>query len=170
MQQNTVTLIAAGLGSFCTLASVLVGNFLSRSGQREQARLDNKKQEYRELMTSMADAYTQLLRLGTETVGRSLEVRAEIEGAQSKSLRTIHDRIYIAEKIRDLKLFENWTAEMTNFMNSHSGQTGRLRFAERFLALQDLVRSLAIEDTQPRGLVGRMFSRFRSKKNKHGKS
>jgi hypothetical protein len=148
MQQNTVTLIVAGLGIFGTLAGIVVGQLLSRSWQREQACLDNKKQEYRELMTSMADAYTQLLRLGTETVGRSLEVRAEIEGAQYKSLRTIHDRIYIADRIDELMLFENWTAEMTIFWNSHYGQTERLRFTERFLALQNLVRNLALEDTQ----------------------
>jgi hypothetical protein len=81
-------------------------------------------------------------------VGRSLEVRAEIEGAQYKSLRTIHDRIYIADRIDELMLFENWTAEMTIFWNSHYGQTERLRFTERFLALQNLVRNLALEDTQ----------------------
>jgi hypothetical protein len=168
MQQNTVTLIVAGLGIFGTLTGILVGHLLSRSWQREQARLDNKKQEYRELMTSMADGYTQLLRLGSGIVARSPEAQAEIDAARYNSLRTIHDRIYIADRIRELKLFENWTTEMAVFWNSPFGQTERLRFTDRFLALQDLVRSLAIEDTQPRGLVGRMFSRFRSKKNKHG--
>jgi hypothetical protein len=167
MQQNTVTLIVAALGIFGTLAGVVVGQVLSRSWQREQARLDIKRQEYRELMTAMADAYTQLLRAGSG-VSVSGEARAEIEAARYNSLRTMHDRIYIAGRVRELDLPQSWAAEMNRYWSSLH-RIGAGRFTEGFLTLQDRVRDLAIEDTEPRGFLGRLFGRFRSGRRKHGK-
>jgi hypothetical protein len=140
----------------------VVGHLLTRSWQREQERLDNKKQEYRELMTAMADAYTQLLRLGSGVVADSREVQAEIDSARFNSHRAIHDRIYIAETIKKMRLFENWTAETTIFVKDQE----RIRFTERFLKLQAQVREAAIEDTQPTSCVSRIMRHLRKRSRK----
>jgi predicted MFS family arabinose efflux permease len=44
MQQESVTLIVAGLGIGGTLGGIIVGHFLARSWQREQWLLDCRKQ------------------------------------------------------------------------------------------------------------------------------
>ena len=159
-----LTIYLALWGAIGPLVGIWIGHVLSRSWQREQARLDNKKQEYKELMGAMAAAYTQMLRLGTGIVARSNQVQEEIDSARYSSLSTIHDRIYIAERLREINLFENWTAETTIFWNSQYSGPDRLRFTERFMELQELVRTVAIEDSEAVGLIKRVIRRFRGRK------
>ena len=58
LDQGSVTLIAAGFG----VSGVLLGHYLTRSWQREQWRLDRRREEYRELITALSDLFTNMQR------------------------------------------------------------------------------------------------------------
>jgi hypothetical protein len=50
MDQQTVSLIVAGLGIGGTLGGIVVGHILSRSAQRKQWVLDRRHEEFQELI------------------------------------------------------------------------------------------------------------------------
>jgi hypothetical protein len=63
MDQQTVTLIVAGLGIGGTLGGIVVGHVLTRSWQEEQWLLNNRKEEFRELMTALARSFSTIERI-----------------------------------------------------------------------------------------------------------
>jgi hypothetical protein len=57
MQNSTITLVVAVVGIAGTLGRVVLGQWMSRSWQREQWLLDNRKQEYCELLSAVSNAH-----------------------------------------------------------------------------------------------------------------
>jgi hypothetical protein len=139
MQRLTVVLgIWAAIGP---LAGIFVGHLLTRSWQREQARLDNVKAEYRELLSALADAYTSFIRLGPRDPD-SLEQRSAYDIARASSLRVLHDRIYIAQRVESEKWLYRWIAIELEYKTDDD----RLTLTNEFMAFQDKIRKAALEE------------------------
>jgi hypothetical protein len=136
MQKLTIALgIWAAIGP---LLGIFVGHLLTRSWQREQARLDNIKAEYRELLTALADAYTTFIRLGP----RDEEVANAFDEARAASLRVMHDRIYIAERVEREKWLFCWIGMIENYKTD----SDRLTLTNAFTDFQEKIRRAAFED------------------------
>jgi hypothetical protein len=56
MQQGTVTLIVASVGIAGSLGGVLLGQHMTRSWQQRQWPMDQRKDEFRELIAALADS------------------------------------------------------------------------------------------------------------------
>ena len=96
------------------LIGVLVGAYIANRNQRKQWLADNKKQEYRELLTSVTSASTALIENAQAAAGnantRTQQVAAKEE--YFKAIRTLQDRIFIAEELAKINLFDRWGTAM----------------------------------------------------------
>jgi hypothetical protein len=124
------------------MLGILLGHYLTRSWQREQARADNVKQEYRELLKALAEAYTTYIRLGAGE--QSPEDQIAVQEARANSISTFHDRIYIARRLDEKKLMFAWIGMVASFERDLE----RMEFTNRFTDFQDRIRAMAIEDTK----------------------
>jgi hypothetical protein len=99
------------------LAGVALGHFLTRSWQHKQWLLDQRKEEWRELLTALAESLRASLKIYP---ARSLsgDEEREIVNAQADSFRVIRDRIYIAIDVKELDLENRWSAAV-----QHHSQT-----------------------------------------------
>jgi hypothetical protein len=98
-------LIAALLG-------VLLGSYLAVRGQRKQWIADNKKQEYRELLTTLTKAYQELAALNAPIVIQSKEDRQNYEEAMKLAETVILDRIFISKEVAEMNLVKRWLEVM----------------------------------------------------------
>ena len=97
------------------LLGIFVGAFISQRWQRRQWLLDNKKTEYRELLSGIATAsYRNLkaLPLRNEHTGERRELSPDEQGelleAQTEGQRLLSDRIFIASQIERENIIERW--------------------------------------------------------------
>jgi hypothetical protein len=118
-------LIGAGIGILGSLSGVFLTSRLTRSWQRTQWIADNKKAEYRELLSSIAKS-ERLIREIYSVHVQSVEERRTVWEAENETWRVIQDRIFIADSVKRLRVLSRWssnigfTAEregMANFVN-----------------------------------------------------
>jgi hypothetical protein len=110
MDAVSATLIGTGVAAFgigAAFAGVLIGQRMARNTQRQQWILDNRKTEYRELLTAISES----LRLGLSLnpgLGFSGEEDRKAVEANAMSMRVIRDRIFIADMVESMNLEERW--------------------------------------------------------------
>jgi len=124
------------------LLGLMLGHFLTRSWQLQQWKLENRKAEYRELLSKLSAAFTAALHYGcwSDTAGREESVK--IENAVTSCIR---DRIFIADEIRDCNLLNRWTTALSRF-DHNLNRESQARFIRDFEEIRsDLVR-IALKD------------------------
>jgi hypothetical protein len=103
LHQETATLIVAGLGIGGTLGGIVVGHFLTRSWQQQQWLLDNRREEYRELLNAITTSYMAFVHIAEQTgLGTTVSPEITLRAEQSAidSFRTLRDRILIADEVK----------------------------------------------------------------------
>jgi hypothetical protein len=99
------------------LVGIALGHFLTRSWQHKQWLLDRRKEEWRELLTALADSLRSSLKIYPARALSGDEER-EIVNAHADAFRVIRDRIYIAADVKLLDLENRWSATV-----EHHSQT-----------------------------------------------
>jgi hypothetical protein len=120
MDATTAALIGSGVAGFGIAAAfggVLVGQRMARNTQREQWLLDRRKEEWRELLTALAESLRVSLKIYPARALSGDEERQIVE-AQSNSFRVIRDRIFIASDVQRLNIENRWSAAV-----QHHSQT-----------------------------------------------
>ena len=93
----------------CVVIGALLGSYLSSRGQRKQWIADNKKQEYRELLTTLTKAYQELAALNAPiVVWNNKEDQQRYEEAIKRAETVILDRIFISKEIAEMNLVKRW--------------------------------------------------------------
>jgi hypothetical protein len=128
------------------LVGLLVGHFLTRSWQKKQWLLDNEKQEYRELLDALSGAYLSLAK--TELVRGTDRVRStpETSEAEDAAYRLLNDRIFIASKLKEENVFEQWTTMYKRFTG---GQDTFTEFSSKYTAIHNTIIRLAAGSKDP---------------------
>jgi len=91
------------------LAGVLVGAWLARWWDKRKWVNDNRKEEYRELVTALTTAAMGLIeKYQAVEYLVSGEKLKEIQSAYMETLRIIQDRIFIAGEMERMKIFDRW--------------------------------------------------------------
>jgi hypothetical protein len=89
-----------------------VGSRLSRSTERRKWLNDCRKEEYKELVTTLTDAGLSLIQFhgptGEQLSDAKPETIWEYRELRYKSLRVLKDRIFIADEVRQMKIYERW--------------------------------------------------------------
>jgi hypothetical protein len=100
------------IGPFAGLAGVFVGAWLTRSWQRRQWVQDNKKAEYRELISGLSQSANLIRTFGAPFAGGGIsysgEELREREAAESRAYNLISDRLFLADVMTREKVRDRW--------------------------------------------------------------
>src|SRR6266852_178226 len=123
------------------LLGVLVGAYIVNRNQRKQWIAENKKQEYRELLSVMSKGFAEFLR----TASSDKLTDDQINYLELKVADTVLDRIFTAAEIERLEVFSRWsdatarlkeTGDNIAFSGSIDALLGEIRKA----ALKDIIK------------------------------
>jgi hypothetical protein len=137
-----LTLALAVWGVVAPLVGIFLGNYLTKSWQREQWLKDCRKEECRELLTALAKAHMKLAFLKLQESQLTPEVHAQIIEAMESASITLHDRIYIAEDVKQKKLYGLWNTATRKFQENHD----QASFSEVYAQISGLIVSIATRD------------------------
>src|SRR5271167_4168174 len=103
-----LTLSFAAWAAIGPLVGLLVGHLLTRSWQRQQWLMDNKKQEYRELMSALTKNYGILAQYKAPMVALDGMTQRRIAEAEGEALQILRDRIFIRKEVEDANVQALW--------------------------------------------------------------
>ena len=104
------------------LTGVFIGADISNRNQRKQWIADNKKQEYRELVSMLTRALNAVMQESTVLVARAPEEQREFVRIGNEVLITIKDRLFIADVVTELRVYERWRGALHDFQSVHQRQ------------------------------------------------
>lgn len=125
-----VTLFLAIWGVVAPFLGVLAGSFLTSWWQHKQWVLDNKKQEYRELLSALSDAYGRICILQQPGVASGPEEQRTLQETHLSALRTIRDRIFIVSDLNRDEILKLWLEATDHFENDRLYLDFRQRYNE----------------------------------------
>jgi hypothetical protein len=144
VQPETLKALGEGLktawASVGPLVGVIIGAMLTRAWDRRKWINENRKQEYRELLTILTSAFTALVDTG-QTIVQSPADQILVRDEYFKSLRVLQDRIFIAHEIGKLNLFDRWGTAMKDLQ-----QTNNIgKFEDSFEAMRNEIVKQAMK-------------------------
>jgi len=113
-----ITLVLACWAAIGPLLGIAIGQYLTKSWQREQWTLDNKKQEYRELLAILTRSYGTIIRLQAPGAVRSGDEEKELHTAHLDALAVMRDRLFIGRSPMLLTIFKLWTDATEEYGNT----------------------------------------------------
>jgi hypothetical protein len=104
------------------LVAAFAVHFLTQSRESEKWILDCKKQEFRELLSSLSDAYIALVKMLLPLVPLDGSDERRLREIQADSVRMIRDRIFIAKEIPPNEISNRWLRAMQRYETTLSPQ------------------------------------------------
>jgi hypothetical protein len=101
------------------LIGVLIGAYITNRNQRRHWVLDNKRNEYRELISAITRAITLVANM--PPAARPEDQRAAAD-AEVTAIGMINDRIFIAREIEKLHVLNRWHEVMRGLVNRTQGE------------------------------------------------
>jgi hypothetical protein len=140
LEQQTVTLVVAGLGIAGTLTSGPLTQYFARHSQREQWELDKKTEEFRELLDALTVVYLEACETGRLVaigVIRNDEGDGELEptAAEMTAYRLLRNRLFTAIDLEAEDVTRRWDTALITFKTNGSVE----RFAERFSSISGTI-------------------------------
>jgi hypothetical protein len=121
-------------GAIGPLVGIFVGHVLIRSWQQKQWMLDRRKEEWRELLTTLTRSFVTICKL-------TGPMRA-LDEAQTVAQTTIRDRIFIAKEVKELKIYETWVTATRAFEKDMI----YMPFAEQYAVINAKIVDAATKD------------------------
>jgi len=138
--RSTVSSVWAAVGP---LIGVLVGGWLTSRNQRRHWLADNKKQEYRELLTSIAGAGSKLLVFyGRDPIVASGEELFRVGETARESVDVIYNRLFIVDEIRKLNVLKRWEDGFSALRDDRDVNA----FGKAMDSLMDDIRNAALKE------------------------
>ena len=110
------------------LVGLLIGNFLQSRSQLKQWRRDAGKQEYRELLSTLARCHALIGRLTSKFGNETKEDDENLAVAHADALNVIRDRVFIADDVAQMDLLNKWLRLTLNYHKSHDVGAFRTEF------------------------------------------
>ena len=121
LQPDTLKALGDGLktawASVGPLVGVIIGAMLTRAWDRRKWINENRKQEYRELLSTLTSACTALID-NAQALVQSPAEQIAARDEYFKSLRVLQDRIFIAGEIGKMNLFDRWGTAMKHLQET----------------------------------------------------
>jgi hypothetical protein len=92
------------------LVGVLLGGYLAMRVQKRHWVLDNQKEEYRELLSTLTESFNVILDFHTPMVAHGSEEQRAAHAAHLRALAVIGDRLFISEEVKKIDLLNRWRA------------------------------------------------------------
>ena len=125
------------------LAGVLVGAYLTGRRQKRDWLADNKKEEYRELLSAMSKAINVFIQVYVAEEGRNAADRGRIRAAKSELLEVTQSRLFIVKTMKEVDVTNRWlniasAFEKTRDSNTFASDNGSLLNDIRAAAWKDV--------------------------------
>lgn len=102
------------------LVGVLIGGYITTRTQRKQWIRDNKRTEYRELLTTIADAGGKFVVFyGTYPIVANPSEQFAIGETARTSVDVIYNRLFIAKEIEELEIQRRWENAISALRKNH---------------------------------------------------
>ena len=125
------------------LFGILLGSWLATKTQRKHWILDNKRDEYRQLLTTIADAGSSLVvHYGAYPIVVSGQEEFRVGEIARKSVDVMYNRLFIAKAVADLGIMKRWEDAVSALQKTHDVNN----FAKLMDGIMHEVRKAAIED------------------------
>lgn len=135
---SPILIVCGAIGPFL---GILVGHFLTRSWQQKQWMLDRRKEEWRELLTTLTRSFVTICKYGPMSVLDSDDMRA-VDEAQTVAQTTIRDRVFIAREVKELNISETWAKAARAFEKDRTF----MPFAEQYALINARIVDAATKD------------------------
>ncbi len=154
MQQSTITFIVAGIG----VAGALLTFFLTKTTQDERARREERRKEYRELLSTLTKCYMRIVSPYDPPIPVIDELlQRQITDAKLESFQVLQDRIAIAEELNSTDILDVWTEAVVSLeRNSDS-----IRFAKIFKPLRERIARMANRPAPKENRLRNFYRRIR---------
>jgi hypothetical protein len=139
-------LYGVALGGFLGIIGGVTGQMLqsrfTARRERKQWIADSRKEEYRELLKTLTQTATFLMEYKGTRSGMDQEYQKRFREIYGNGLRVIADRIFIAEEIKEAKIYDRWTAALVELDKSSDIHP----FDEAFDRISADIVKLALKD------------------------
>ena len=124
--------------SVVAITILIIGYFFTRASDRRKWVNESRKTEYRELLSGMAIAFDSILRRNSINDGRKYDLTPERLRQLNEEIdncdRLFNDRLFIAQEIEAMKLYERWTKSRAAY---HGTREDGVEFLERFKEIRN---------------------------------
>lgn len=97
------------------LIGVIVGVYAASRNQRKLWIVDNKRAEYRKLLTTLTRTFLGIARLRALGVALGPREQRKVFTLEIEALAVIRDRLFIADEIQDMNLLTRWIEALHDF-------------------------------------------------------
>jgi|SRR5580658_1374804 hypothetical protein len=119
------------------LMGVVLGGWLTMRNQRMLWILDNKRSEYRKLLTTITRDYTTFLNVYAGRVALSGADERRREKAHLEALNVIRDRLFIAKEVSEMDIASKWSEAIGRAYNNRDFLALKSQYEEIAKAIQD---------------------------------
>lgn len=125
------------------IIGILLGSALSTKNERKHWLMDNKRDEYRELLTTIADTGSNLLISYGAKPGFTLRASTHVtDEALRKSVDTIYNRLFISGHVARLDILTRWKEGISTLQKTQDANA----FAKVMDGIMNDIRNVAIKD------------------------
>jgi hypothetical protein len=136
--------VAATVWPLITLIlGILIGSYVANRNQRKHWLLDNKRGEYRKLVTTLTDCGSKLIVFYGPThaiVGGKEERR--VHEASRNAANVLYNRLFIARELEILSIFPRWQNAVSALQKSRDGKV----FTLELDGILNDIRTVAVKD------------------------
>jgi hypothetical protein len=124
------------------LIGVLVGAYLTGRRQKRDWLADNKKEEYRELLSAMTKALSANIELHATGVALSGDDERRLTTSMSELMEVTRSRLFVAKQLKQLDVVNRWWSLASAFEKSRD----HIVFARGTRELLDEIVETALKD------------------------
>jgi hypothetical protein len=138
----------AGFGIVSAFVGSLINQRMSRNTQREQWLRDKRYEDYQVVLSAITSAYMAMTRVdkASFTSLYTEDMARELEAIKANAFRVLHDRIFIAEELRNAETMKKWLSVVNSY-----GQPGQHLTSEGAMtALTAELAEMALSGECPR--------------------
>ena len=154
MDNGKISLLVAGVSASVTLITY----WLTRESQESRYRRDERRKEYRELVSTLTRCYMRIVYPYEPPIPVIDEqLQRQILDAKLESFKILQDRIAIAAELEDTDVLDVWTEAIVSLERNGDSD----RFAKKFKPLREKIVRMANRPAPGRHGLRNLFYRIR---------
>ncbi|MGD0294149.1 MAG: hypothetical protein ABSB30_09860 [Terracidiphilus sp.] len=154
MDKEEITLLVAGIGA----AASFLTFWLTKSSQESRARREERRQEYRELVSTLTQCYMRIVSPYDPPIPVIDEqLQRQIMDAKLESFKVLQDRIAIADELAETDVLDEWTEAIVSLERNADS----VRFAKKFKPLRERIIRMANHPAPKKSRLRSLFYRIR---------
>jgi len=126
------------------LVGILIGHRITKEWQKKQWILENKKQEYREVIQALSTAQAPIIQCVAPGLIVGEEERRARYIAENKSYEVLGNRLFVAKELDELDIYDQWVHLISKFEKTRDDR----EFARGVKAITEDIRHTALKSLE----------------------